>query len=127
MRSLLINLVITLFSLIACLLIGESAARFLFDDQRSMDVEIAALVPSPDSTKEIEELSGSIMPVMNWSGPYGVRLNPNVSALIKNHTLSGRDVRIQTNSIGLRYSELAPKQISKKRILFLGDSITFGH
>ena len=50
------------------------------------------------------------------------RLRTNVDAVIAKHKLSGKPVRISTNSLGLRHRELGPKNCS--RILFLGDSIT---
>ncbi len=52
----------------------------------------------------------------------GLRLRPNTVATIYNHPISKRNVVIRTNSLGYRNPELEPKQ--RKRILFLGDSIT---
>lgn len=54
----------------------------------------------------------------------GWRLRPNTRAVIRNHTVSGLDTVIETNSLGFRGEELAPKSAADKRILFLGDSIT---
>jgi hypothetical protein len=34
---------------------------------------------------------------------------------------------VQTNSLGLRDREIGPKAAGSRRILFLGDSVTFGH
>src|SRR3989338_4724032 len=59
--------------------------------------------------------------------PKGRRLKPNVDVTIKNHYLSKKDIRIVTNSLGFRDTEL--EKIKKKneiRILVLGDSITWG-
>ena len=54
----------------------------------------------------------------------GRRLRANADITIENHALSRRRIRIQTNSLGYRNREVGPKQ--GKRLLFLGDSITFG-
>ncbi|HOK40033.1 MAG TPA: SGNH/GDSL hydrolase family protein [bacterium] len=54
----------------------------------------------------------------------GRRLRPNTNIIIKNHSLSKREIKISINSLGYRNPELKNK--TKKRILFLGDSITFG-
>lgn len=56
----------------------------------------------------------------------GARLTKNIRAIIKNHYLSGKDVTIETNSLGYRYRELAQKTERDHRILVLGDSITLG-
>jgi len=53
----------------------------------------------------------------------GTRLRPNTNAWIENHVLSHRKVNIRTNSIGYRNPEIGKK--TKKRILFLGDSVVF--
>ncbi len=50
------------------------------------------------------------------------RLRTNVDAVIAKHKLSGQQVRISTNSLGLRHREIGPK--NSNRLLFLGDSIT---
>ncbi|MCI0454948.1 MAG: GDSL-type esterase/lipase family protein [Candidatus Dadabacteria bacterium] len=52
----------------------------------------------------------------------GLRLRPNTVATIYNHPISKRNIVIRTNSLGYRNPELEPKE--RKRILFLGDSIT---
>jgi hypothetical protein len=54
----------------------------------------------------------------------GRRLRANARAVIDNHALSGRRIEISTNAIGYRNREIGPKRGT--RILFLGDSITFG-
>ena len=56
--------------------------------------------------------------------PTGRRLRPKTTAVIHNHDISQRRIEISTNSLGLRNPEIGPK--TRKRILFLGDSITFG-
>jgi lysophospholipase L1-like esterase len=54
----------------------------------------------------------------------GRRLVPNADVVIHNHYVSGLDVDIKTNSLGLRDKERgAYAQEGVKRILFVGDSI----
>lgn len=55
--------------------------------------------------------------------PTGRRLLPNTVAIIHHHGLSRRSIEIRTNSLGFRNPEIGRK--TRKRILFLGDSITF--
>ena len=54
--------------------------------------------------------------------PTGWRMRPNAQAIIHEHRLSHRDIRIRTNSLGFRGPDLGPRHAP--RILFLGDSIT---
>lgn len=54
----------------------------------------------------------------------GRRLRANARVTIDAHSLSGRRIEIRTNSLGYRNRELGRK--AGPRILFLGDSITFG-
>ena len=56
--------------------------------------------------------------------PTGRRLRARTHVTIENHRLSGRRIEIETNSLGYRNRELGDKR--GLRILFLGDSITFG-
>jgi hypothetical protein len=56
----------------------------------------------------------------------GMRLRPNATARIESHALSQRDVVIRTNSLGYRGPEPGEPGRSGARVLFLGDSITFG-
>jgi lysophospholipase L1-like esterase len=61
---------------------------------------------------------------LHFTTPTGRRLRPNTHVIIQNHYLSKRRIEIRTNSLGYRNPEIGKKQ--KTRILFLGDSITFG-
>ena len=56
----------------------------------------------------------------------GKRITPNLDVIVQRHPISGRDVRVRTNSLGLRGAEIPPKAAGEFRILVLGDSITFG-
>lgn len=59
--------------------------------------------------------------------PKGRRLIPNAHVLIRHHNLSGRDIKIDINSLGFRDRELLLiKAADELRVLVLGDSITFG-
>ena len=53
------------------------------------------------------------------------RIKPNLDAVIRRHPTSGRDVRVRTNSFGLRGPEVTRKAPGEIRLLVLGDSITF--
>lgn len=58
----------------------------------------------------------------------GKRLVRNAKVKILNHSLTNRDIEINTNSHGFRYPELeSPKPSNEKRILFLGDSVTLNN
>ena len=57
----------------------------------------------------------------------GRRLVPNARLLIKNHRISGRDIVMETNSLGFRNEKVPEvKPADELRILVLGDSITWG-
>jgi len=59
--------------------------------------------------------------------PKGRRLIPNAHVLIRHHYLSGRDIKVDINSLGFRDQELSRvKSPEELRVLVLGDSITFG-
>ncbi len=57
--------------------------------------------------------------------PAGKRIRPNLDVLVQRHPVSGRDVRIRTNSLGIRGPEIPSRSADEFRILVLGDSITF--
>ena len=54
----------------------------------------------------------------------GFRLKPNTNIIVENHYWAGGKLSIRTNSLGYRNPEIGPKD--RRRILFLGDSITLG-
>jgi hypothetical protein len=55
--------------------------------------------------------------------PSGRRLRPNATLLIERHAVSGMSVEIRTNALGYRNREVGEKK--GRRVLFIGDSITF--
>jgi len=113
-------------SLAFALLAAEGIARLLLPPPQLVEVEPAAIRRSGDGPTEEREQRSGIDVLLDWSGPHGVRLTPNVRATIRSHRVSGRDVVIETNSLGLRHPELEPKQADEFRVLVLGDSITLG-
>jgi lysophospholipase L1-like esterase len=84
--------------------------------------------------KIVESDSGSLGPFAQGNPdllirhtPRGRRLIPNADVVIRNHNLSGRDIRMKINSMGFRDDEIPEdKQENEIRILILGDSITWG-
>jgi hypothetical protein len=113
-------------SLLAGLVLCEVAARILLPPAQVVKIE---KVEKPDWSKfEPKETTEekSIDSVVLFGGPRGVRLRPNTVGTIRHHSLSGLDVVIRVNSVGLRYDELGPKAPDEFRVLVLGDSITFG-
>jgi lysophospholipase L1-like esterase len=104
---------------------AEAVARVVLPAPQVVEVESPeARTAAPGATEDREQERG-IDVLLDWSGHRGVRLNPNVRATIRNHSLSQQDVVIETNSLGLRHPELSPADAGADRILVLGDSITF--
>jgi hypothetical protein len=57
--------------------------------------------------------------------PIGYRLIPGNRSL-RYFRMNGRTVNLGINSLGFRGPEIAPDKDSRRRVLFLGDSIVFG-
>jgi lysophospholipase L1-like esterase len=103
----------------SCLLaavLGEGTARLFFE---------------PPQTVFFQEQSGSIPRQQKGETLFimdtdrGRRNRPNSEVVIKNHPYALQGLlTYKSNSIGYRNREIGPK--TGKRILFLGDSITFG-
>lgn len=125
-RNLTINLLIALLSVFCTLLALEIVARLTLPPAQIVKVENLQAVEPRTGDKTAMQEDGGIASVMDWSGHHGVRLRKNVHAEIAAHHISRQDVILETNSIGLRYDELGPKQADEFRVLVLGDSITFG-
>ena len=121
-----VNALLAAGSLAASLAVCEITARIFLPAPQRVKLE---KVERPDwakfTPKETTE-EKSIDSVVLFGGPHGVRLRPNTVGTIRHHALSGLDVVIRVNSVGLRYDELGSKAPDEFRVLVLGDSITFG-
>jgi hypothetical protein len=126
MKRMIQNFTILILSLILSLAMCEVGARILVPEPMAVRVTQQKTVPSSEPKKDVHGTDGSINSVINWFGSTGVRLFPNVTGHIQNHTLSQQDVVIRVNSLGFRGAEIPPRQPGQFRILFMGDSITFG-
>ncbi len=127
-RSLAANLTLLLGSTLVALALCEVGARLLLPAPQTVKVEEKQdTYDAPKSFERLETRADkSIDTVVLFGGPHGVRLRPNTRGEIHHHVLSDRDVVIEVDSLGLRYSELGPKSPDEFRVLVLGDSITFG-
>jgi lysophospholipase L1-like esterase len=128
MKRTLQNISIALVSILISLVVCEVVARQVIPPQMTVKATAVSRTPSQAAEKAVTGDDGSIMSVIDWSNSAekGVRLYPNVTATIHNHTLSKQDVTIRVNSLGLRGPQIGPKQPGEFRILNVGDSITFG-
>jgi lysophospholipase L1-like esterase len=128
MKKTLQNISIATVSILLSLVVCEVVARQLIPPQMTVKATAVSKTPSQVAEKAVSGDDGSIMGVIDWSNSAerGVRLYPNVTATIHNHTLSKQDVTIRVNSLGLRGANIGPKQPGEFRILNIGDSITFG-
>ena len=116
---------IALGTLVILLGIGELVARLILPPTQTVEIQNVAKLNFAAKEPEKVEGSGHIDSVFEW-GHQGTRLRPNISAVIHNHLLSHEDIKIDVNSLGLRYEELPPKEKDEFRVLVLGDSITIG-
>jgi len=70
---------------------------------------------------------GEAMSPLRYRSANGMRLRPNARVLVEKQPTSGQDVLVETNSLGFRDRELAAvKAENERRVLAIGDSITFG-
>jgi len=118
------RLSLVLGSVAGTFLICELIARLALAPQQVVEIELKSVAPSRTARNSLIEEDGHIDSVIDWSGHHGIRLRPNLSVTIKNHLLSHQDVRIETNSLGLRSPELPEREPGEYRILVMGDSIT---
>jgi len=126
MKKILQNSGIVLLSIFVSLLICEVVARMVLPAPMAVKVTQQKVLPSTEPRKDVYGTDGSINNVIHWGGKMGVRLFPNVTGYIQNHILSHQDVVIRVNSLGFRGEEVQPRAPGQFRILFMGDSITFG-
>ena len=121
------NLALFFGSTLVAVALCEALARLLLPAPQTVKVEKQERYEAPTGFEKLDtKAEKSIDSVVLFGGPHGVRLRPNTRGEIRNHVLTGRDVVIEVNSLGLRYTELGPKPEGEFRVLVLGDSITFG-
>ena len=120
------NLLLLLGSLVFALILCEVGARLLLPPQQTVIVAPSKPTSGETYAQVDTHEEGSINSVILFGGSRGARLRPNTRSQIIRHTLSGRDVLIEVNSMGLRYPELGKKASDEFRVLVLGDSITLG-
>lgn len=126
MRNIFKNILISVLSLGVTFTLCEIGSRFMLPPAHDVEITVTPVQRSDAPARSLADDSGAIAPVIDWSGPHGVRLFPNVTATIHNHTLSKQDVILNINSLGLRGPELKPEKGDEFRILAIGDSITLG-
>ena len=102
-----------------CLLaavLGEAAARLFFEPPPTVFFkELSDATPKPRTDDKS----------FTMATERGRRHRPNSEVVIKNHPFAPQGLlTYKTNSLGYRNREIGPK--TGMRILFLGDSITFG-
>jgi len=110
--------------------VGEIGARWLLPAPQvvriasAADAERRAAESAEPSSVRVprhpEQAAGSLY----VDTPRGRRLRADARVVIDNHALSQQRIEIRTNAQGYRNRPLGPK--AGRRILFLGDSITFG-
>ena len=87
-------------------------------------IEVVPSLKNPDKGWSVDKVFPSYAILKS---PTGDRLLPNTNVIIRNHYLSNQDVSIQINNLGFREREISRiKPQNETRVLFLGDSITFG-
>ncbi len=125
------NLTLALAATVVAFLLAEGATRLILPPPQTVVIENA------DGLKERLKRENRREATMDLAGrpdakgsrlyvitSTGRRLRANTRAVINHHKLSGNTVEIRTNSLGYRNREIGAKK--GRRILFLGDSITFG-
>lgn len=112
MKEVLLRITITSVSILICFILAELVGR------QSL---------SYVARKSVSELGGSLEADPELLVEYtarGRRMVPNTDVVIHNHYISGLDVDIKTNSLGLRDPERSEKPAAgSDRIIMLGDSI----
>lgn len=128
LRRNLSNIILAALSTVFSLAVAEAATRLLFPPPEIVHVELDRKERS--NPRRLELLNRLITwPETEAKGlhtftPLGKRMNPNVVATLEKSRFSREKIVFRTNSLGYRNRELGKKK--GKRILFIGDSITFG-
>lgn len=124
------NLLALAIGVVLAFVIGEGVARFVLPPPPIVSVErnpaladrLADERGHPQALEEPDENrpGGPFM----IETPTGLRLRASTSVRIAKHWLSEREIHLRTNALGYRNPEIGPK--TRRRVLFLGDSITLG-
>lgn len=117
------NLLLLLFGTLVALLLAEAVCRIFLEEPQKVITRTKAAVAQPGEKQSLTIQQHPDEGGLYRGTPTGRRLKPNRIVTIENHRLSQQRVVIETNSIGYRNPEVGPKK--NKRILFLGDSVTF--
>jgi hypothetical protein len=129
MKSMSKNLLLLGISCMIAFGAGELLARLVFPPppiillQNISEAEVQPPVSPPPPTTfslPVSPSQGGLYAITEG----GRRLRPNTICTIEHHILSQQRIELRINSLGYRNPEIGAK--TKERILFLGDSITFG-
>ena len=129
MRNFLSNITLLTISLAVALSASEILVRLFFPAPQMVSIKKTIAMDRTVAAAKARRRQVSLSHHPEQGGVYietaaGRRLRANIDALIENHSLSRRSILIKTNSLGYRNREIGQKKGA--RILFLGDSITFG-
>ncbi len=120
-RNLCLNLLLCFSSLILFFAAAEGGFRIFKEFSMAQ-----TKVDKPDGggrvKRRVDSKSAEVLRVFSKDG---WRMRPNEHAVIEKNRISGRTIRIDTNSQGFRHPETGEKKAGEKRVLVLGDSITF--
>ncbi|MBN1506201.1 MAG: hypothetical protein JW955_05120 [Sedimentisphaerales bacterium] len=124
MRRIVFRVLLLLLSCTVALVLAEVLARRFLSPPQIVEVRTSSgTTPAqPTSmvfTNDPERGQGLVL-----TTPAGRRLRPNTVAVVENYGVRGETIEIRTNAQGYRNRDIGPK--AGTRILFLGDSITFG-
>lgn len=120
------ELLIALVATFVSLFIAEGACRIFLPPVQIVEVLNTTSLTPKDPKTPTRTLNDKSLPYqfVITGGAHGIRMQRSVSGIVKNHSLSKKDVNIAINSLGLRYPELNTLPENAYRVLVLGDSIT---
>lgn len=124
-KELVINIGVLAITIIIMFFLIEIGFRIFTPPTQTVKIEDRTINGSATAVS-FEEKAETGLRNLFYFKESGGRLRPNSRVTLKDHYVSGEDVVIETNSLGYRDKEIGGKDPNKIRILFLGDSITFG-